>query len=300
MQTLQQKTLEVNCWTLADNSILNLKTKIEKAGKPLEDWDINIYRGVVTGYNEAFIIDTPTKEAICKADPKSIEIIKPVLRGKDIHKYYYEWAGLWLISTFPSLHIDIDKYPAVKNYLSSFGKKLEQSGEKGCRKKTNNKWFEIQDNIAYYKEFNKNKIIWSEIGLKGDFTYDSKQLYTSKTGYIMTGEYLIYILAILNSKLFDFYFDLISSNLSHKATMYFKIYIEQFPIPGYQKNDTTIELEKLVKDILKIMPTTDNYQTQKNASSDISDYLNKIDSLVYKLYGLNEEDIKVITNALEK
>ncbi len=222
------------------------------------------------------------------------------MRGKDIHKYYYEWAGLWLISTFPSLHIDIDKYPAVKNYLSSFGKKLEQSGEKGCRKKTNNKWFEIQDNIAYYNEFNKNKIIWSEIGLKGDFTYDTKQLYTSKTGYIMTGANLIYILAILNSKLFDFYFDLISSNLSHKATMYFKIYIEQFPIPIYQKTDNTLELEKLVKDILNIMPSTNNYQTQKNVTSDISDYLNRIDSLVYKLYGLNEADIKLITKTLEK
>jgi len=300
MQTIQQNTLEASSWTLADNSILNLKTKIEKAGKPLKDWDVNIYYGIKTGCNEAFIIDTPTKETICKADPKSQEILKPVLRGKDIHKYYYEWAGLWLISTFPSLHIDIDKYPAVKNYLSSFGKKLEQSGEKGCRKKTNNKWFEIQDNIAYYNEFNKNKIIWSEIGLNGSFTYDTKQFYTNQTAYIMTGENLIYILAILNSKLFDFYFDLISSNLSHKATMYFKIYIEQFPIPVYQKTDTTLELEKLVKDILNIMPTIKNSQTQKNVTSEISEYLNRIDSLVYKLYGLNEEDIKVITNTLDK
>jgi type II restriction/modification system DNA methylase subunit YeeA len=300
MQTIQQNTLEASSWTLADNSILNLKTKIEKVGKPLKDWDVNIYRGVLTGCNEAFIIDTPTKETICKADPKSQEILKPVLRGRDIHKYYYEWAGLWLISTFPSLHIDIDKYPEVKNYLNSFGKKLEQSGEKGCRKKTNNKWFETQDNIAYYNEFNKNKIIWPEIRLNGSFTYDTKQFYTNQTAYIMTGENLIYILAILNSKLFDFYFNLISSNLSQQATRHIKIYIEQFPIPIYQKTDTTLELERLVNDILKIMPTIDNSQTQKNVTSEISEYLNRIDSLVYKLYGLNEEDIKVITNTVEQ
>jgi hypothetical protein len=116
----------------------------------------------------------------------------------------------------------------------------------------------------------------------------------------MTGENLIYILAILNSKLFDFYFNLIASNLSQKANMYFKIYIEQFPIPVYQKTDTTLELERLVNDILKIMPTIDNSQTQKNVTSEISEYLNRIDSLVYKLYGLNEEDIKVITNTLDK
>jgi len=316
MQTIQQNTLEANSWTLADNSILNLKTKIEKAGKPLKDWDVNIYYGIKTGCNEAFIIDTPTKETICKADPKSQEILKPILRGRDIHKYYYKWAGLWLI-IIPSGWTNKNKpdnidaehfiklcYPVVYNYLKTKGDAIENKivkvRGKGLydRDDKGDYWWELRD-CSYYNEFNKNKIIWPEIGLNGSFTYDNKQFYTSKTGYIMTGENLIYILAILNSKLFDFYFNLISSNLSQKATMYFKIYIEQFPIPIYQKTDTTLELEKLVKDILKIMPTIDNYQTQKNVTFEISEYLNRIDSLVYKLYGLNEEDIKVITNTVE-
>jgi hypothetical protein len=298
-QTLPQNTLQDNCWTLTDNTILNLKNKIEKAGKPLKEWDVEIYRGIVTGCNEAFIIDTPTKEKICKADPKSEEIIKPVLRGRDIHKYYYEWAGLWIIATFPALHLDIDLYPAVKNYLSSFGKKIEQSGEKGCRKKTNNKWFETQDNIAYYNAFKENKIIWPDIALKANFSYDEKQYYNEATSFIMTGEHLLYLLSILNSKLFDFYFNMISPTLSNRANRLKKVYLEQFPVPEYQNSETSMGLEKLVGELLSLMNNR-SISDKKNASSDIYDYLNRIDSLVYKLYGLNEDDIKIINKTLEQ
>ena len=118
------------------------KEKIEKIGVPLKEWNIRINRGVLTGYNKAFIIDNETKEKLCREDPKSIEILKPILRGRDIGRYYYRWPGLWVIATFPSKKIDINRYPAVKNYLKSFGKRLEQSGKPGCRKKTPHKWFE--------------------------------------------------------------------------------------------------------------------------------------------------------------
>lgn len=83
-----------------------------------------------------------------------------MLRGRDIKRYSYEWAGLWVIGTFPSLKIDIEQYPALKQYLSQFLPRIEQSGEKGCRKKTSNKWFETQDSIAYYEEFEKEKIVY--------------------------------------------------------------------------------------------------------------------------------------------
>ena len=298
-QTLQQNILQDNCWTLTDNTILNLKNKIEKAGKPLKSWDVKIYRGIVTGCNEAFIIDTPTKEIICKADSKSEEIINPLLRGRDIHKYYYEWAGLWIIATFPALNLDIDKYPAVKNYLSSFGKKLEQNGGNGCRSKNNNEWFEIQANIAYYKEFNKDKIIWADISQDGSFTYDSDHFYITNTAYMLLGKNLFYLLGVLNSKIFDFYFDMISAHLSDKAKRYFTIYIEQFPVPEFQNSEKSMGLEKLVSEFLSLMNNR-SISDNKNASSDISDYLNRIDSLVYKLYGLNEDDIKIINKALEK
>ncbi|MEI0581101.1 hypothetical protein [Brachyspira pilosicoli] len=113
---------------------------------------------MLTGLNEAFIIGEETKNNLIKEDAKSEKLIKPLLRGRDIKKYSYTFGDLYLICTFPALNLNIEDYPAIKKYLESFGKRLEQSGEKGCRKKTNNKWFEIQDTTAYYKEFEKDRM----------------------------------------------------------------------------------------------------------------------------------------------
>lgn len=148
-----------NSWCILNPIERSIKEKIEKIGVPLKDWDIKIYRGILTGCNEAFIIDGATKDALIAQDPKSAEIIRPILRGRDIKRYSYDFADKWLITTFPSKHYNIDDYPAIKNYLLSFGKeKLEQSGKKdiggikgnNARKRTNNKWFETQDTIAYW------------------------------------------------------------------------------------------------------------------------------------------------------
>ena len=94
---IDQQKLDDKCFTFGDSTVLSLKEKIEKKGMPLKDWDAKIYRGVITGFNEAFIVDTETKERLCKEDSKSAEILKPILRGRDIHRYHYTWAGLWLI-----------------------------------------------------------------------------------------------------------------------------------------------------------------------------------------------------------
>ncbi|MDO4881478.1 MAG: type II restriction endonuclease, partial [Capnocytophaga sp.] len=143
-----------------------IKAKIEAVGVPLKEWNVNIYRGVLTGYNDAFIIDKAKKEEIlanCKTEEerkKTDEIIRPILRGRDIKRYGYEFADLYIITTFPSLKIDIEQYPAVKQHLMGFGyDRLKQTGEKGARKKTNNKWFETQDSIGYWEDFFKQKIV---------------------------------------------------------------------------------------------------------------------------------------------
>ena len=149
------KNLSQDTWFIGSNAELKLREKIERMGKPLKEWDVKMYRGVLTGLNEAFIIDTATRDRLVAEDPKSAEILKPILRGRDIKRYSYEWAGLWLIATFPSLHLDIGEYPAVKNYLlNNFDiRQLEQSGKKypklniNARKLTNNNWFETQDTL---------------------------------------------------------------------------------------------------------------------------------------------------------
>jgi hypothetical protein len=278
---------------------LNLKTKIEKAGKPLKDWDVNIYYGIKTGCNEAFIIDTPTKEAICKADPKSIEIIKPVLRGRDIHKYYYEWAGLWLISTFPSLHLDIDKYPAVKNYLSSFGKKLEQSGEKGCRSKNNNKWFETQASIAYYEEFNKDKIIWKEISKESSFALDKNNYYNLDTSRIITGRDIELILGILNSKLFLFLFSNFYSggNLGSTGIRFKSEFMKECPLPDIDLKYK----EDIINNVNSIIDIKKNSLRKRIYLKDMTEqFENNIDETIYKYYQLTNQEISMIESYVSK
>lgn len=151
-------------WVILSDIEQSIKRKIEAVGTPLKDWDINIYRGVLTGCNEAFIISTEKRNEIlanCGSEDerkRTAELIRPILRGRDIKRYRYEYADLYLIATFPSRHYDIEQYPAVKNYLLSFGmERLEQTGMEHivngkkvkARKKTNNKWFEVQDSISY-------------------------------------------------------------------------------------------------------------------------------------------------------
>lgn len=148
-------------WTILSSLEQSIKKKIEQRGKRLRDWDINIYRGVLTGCNDAFIISGEKKDALIAEDPRSAAIIRPILRGRDIKRYGYSYADLWLISTFPSRKYNIDSYPAIKKHLLSFGmERLEQTGEKHivngkevkARKKTSNAWFETQDSISYWVE----------------------------------------------------------------------------------------------------------------------------------------------------
>jgi len=173
-----EKKLSSRTWILADEKILALKEKIERIGKPLKEWDVKIYRGVLTGFNEAFIIDTETRDRIlanCKTEEerrRTEKIIKRVLRGRVIGRYCYEWAGLWLIGTFPALNLDINNYSSLKEYLASFGERLYQDGKPGHRKKTNNAWFETQDSIAYYHEFEKEKIVYGQFR-RGEYVYDN-------------------------------------------------------------------------------------------------------------------------------
>ncbi len=164
-------------------------------GTALKDMPISIYRGILTGFNDAFFIDGKTREKLIAEDPKSEELIKPLLRGRDINAWVTEKEDQYLIGTFPALNLDIDQYPAIKNHLLSFGiEKLEQTGAKHivngeeikARKKTSNKWFETQDQIGYYKEFAKPKIVYPEISSLFSFTYDESGLTCNNKNYIIT------------------------------------------------------------------------------------------------------------------
>ncbi|BAF72267.1 DUF7149 domain-containing protein [Sulfurovum sp. NBC37-1] len=277
------ETLKEAITTFASSGEDNAKLmqKIEERGKQLKEWDISINYGIKTGFNKAFIIDTETRNRLIAEDPKSEALLKPMVRGRDVQKYAIEWADMWLVATLPSLNLDIEEYPAIKSYLSSFGKRLDQSGEKGSRKKTNNKWFETQDSIAYYEEFDKPKIVWGEISDAPKFAYDESGIYGNDKIFIMTGEHLKYLLSILNSKLSEWYFSKISVTTGQGTILWKKYKLEILPIAECKDQQPFIDL-------------VDQIIEHKKQNQDTTDLEAKSNRMVYDLYGLAEEEVAVI------
>ncbi|EDP5244612.1 class I SAM-dependent DNA methyltransferase [Campylobacter jejuni] len=295
-----QNSLSKESFTFSDENTSALKAKIERIGTPLKEWyGLNIYRGILTGYNEAFIITTEKRNEIlanCKDEAekeRTAKLIRKMLRGRDIKRYSYEWAGLWVIGTFPSLKIDIEQYPALKQYLSQFLPRIEQSGEKGCRKKTSNKWFETQDNIAYYEEFEKEKIVYPNMNKEFIAFFDNEFFLLNQKCFILSHQSnnkkeLLYLTALLNSNVNFYYFKQIGAKLGASGYEMSKIFVEKLPIPKINSKNQKIadELINLADEILKAKEQDKNANTQELE--------NKINSLVYKLYNLTEEEIKII------
>ncbi len=294
---LSQKSLSKENFTFSDESTNSLKAKMERIGTPLKEWQgLNIYRGILTGYNEAFIISTEKINEIlenCKDEAekeRTAKLIRKMLRGRDIKRYSYEWAGLWAIGTFPSLKIDIEQYPALKQYLSQFLPRIEQSGEKGCRKKTSNKWFETQDNIAYYQEFEKEILVWKAVGRNLAFALTEKNtLVSAPSSFISADTNLLkYFCGILLSNVLKWLILQISDTTGAGDLMLNNQSLERLSIPKINSKNQKIadELVNSVDEILKAKEEDKNANTQELE--------NKINSLVYKLYNLTEDEIKII------
>ena len=244
-------------WVILSPIEQSIKQKIESVGTPLKDWDIKIYRGVLTGYNDAFIISTEKRDEIlanCHTEEERLrtaELIRPILRGRDIKRYGYNWADLWLIATFPSRHYDIEMYPAVKAHLLSFGKeRLEQTGKKyiingeevKARKKTSNKWFETQDSISYWDDFLLPKLIYPETTQGAFFAYDETGLFLDKTCFMMISKHARYLQATLSSQLFEFAYKRIFSSieLGQHGFQYNKHALIKLPVKKLNKSDSII------------------------------------------------------------
>ena len=270
-------------WIILNQIEKSIKDKIEKYGTPLKDWDINIYRGVLTGCNEAFIIDGSTKDELIKQDPKSDEIIRPILRGRDIKRYSYNFADKWLIYIpwhFP-LHEDKSingvseqaenlfktNYPAIYKHLLQFKEILENrnKAETGIRYE----WYALQRyGSNYMDDFNKQKIMYSEIVKSPQFYLDKKgEFYPEATTFIITGKNLEYLLIALNSKFFAYIFKKFYSGggLGNNGYRYKKAFIDKLPI---------IKLNKEKYDMIKVS--------------------SKIDNIFYNSYMLSDEEIEYI------
>ena len=276
-------------WVVLSPIEQSIKKKIEAVGTPLRDWNINIYRGVLTGCNEAFIINTGKRDEIlanCQTDDertRTAELIRPILRGRDIKRYGYEWAELSLIAIFPSRHYNIDEYPAIKQYLLSFGiERLEQTGKTHlvngekvkARKRTSNKWFETQDSISYWEDFSKPKIIYPNMTKYMPFVFDNEMYLTNQKCFIITGKYVAYLTAFFNSSLFKYCFRDSFPELQGGTRELSKIFFDKIPV--YEVSDAqNLQFQNAVEDIQK------EYTKQK---------AQRIDSMLFDLYNLSSEE----------
>ena len=233
-------------WSIQPRAHLNILKKM-KQGTPLKKLPIEINYGVKTGYNEAFFIDEDTRQHLIAKDPKSADLIRPLLRGRDIRTWYSTKEGQYMVSTFPALSLNIDEYPAIKEYLLSYGyERLEQSGKPGSRKKSANKWFETQDPISYYTEFAKPKIIYPNMTSVFPFAYDEQGYMGNDKTFILTAKddsiSLKFLTAIFNSKLCKLWIWYNCPELLGGTREIRKVYFENFCIPECANQQPFIEL----------------------------------------------------------
>ncbi len=281
-------------WTILLPIELQIKQKIESNGVPLAKWGITINYGIKTGLNEAFIVDGKTKDSLISSDPKSAEIIRPILRGRDIKRYGYEFADLWLIVTHNGVKeegvppIDVNQYPAIKRHLDRYFEKLAKREDRGDTP------YNLR-NCAYMNDFSHPKILWAEtMRIRKEnkerfprFSYSSEPLFTDKTCFFATGKDLEVILATLNSMVGRYQLKQTVSMMDNGGYLMQKIYIERIRIPSFN-SDQTRELESLVKTIITL------------PEGEREPFEERIDRIVQEAFGLNETEIEYLKKTLNE
>lgn len=305
---MRQNALSTESFIFADTTLLDLRDKMESVGAPLKDWGIQINYGIKTGANKAFIIPTEKREEIlnaCKTQEerkRTDALIKPILRGKDIKRYSYEWAGEWVINThngytsnlkFKIPPIDIEKYPALKSHLDSHWDTIATRCDQGDTP------YHLR-NCAYLEDFEKEKIVYGEIVQEPRFYLDNGgcelgYFYAEATSFILTGEHLHYLLGMLHSKLITFAFKTFyaGGGLGESGYRYKKAFIERLPIPKITPKNQELadKITDCAERILKSKEKDPKANTQRSEK--------EIDALVYRLYNLTDEEIKIIEEGQE-
>ncbi|ENT7410866.1 class I SAM-dependent DNA methyltransferase [Campylobacter coli] len=307
-----QNSLSKESFTFSDENTSALKAKIERIGTPLKEWyGFNIYRGILTGYNEAFIITTEKRNEIlanCKDEDekeRTSKLIRKMLRGRDIKRYSYEWAGLWVIFIpwhFPNVEKpktmleneqDLkEQYPSLYKHLLSHKERLSKRNkeETGIRYE----WYCLQRwGANYYQEFEREKIVYPNMNKEFIAFFDNEFFLLNQKCFILSHQSnnkkeLLYLTALLNSNVNFYYFKQIGAKLGASGYEMSKIFVEKLPIPKINSKNQKLadELINLVDEILKAKEQNKNANTQELE--------NKINSIVYKLYNLTEEEIKII------
>ena len=292
-------------WVIMNKVERSIFEKINKH-KVLKDWNINIYTGILTGYNEAFIINEEIKNMLIKKDKKNKKVIKPLLVDDAISKYKINFNNKYLINIHNGIksenipHININDYKEIKKYIDNTVKEIEEKGNIKRRggHTTENKGFHYRDNMgitpynlrncAYLLEFDKPKIVWKQTSKNQTFMIDTDGYYLTITGQMIVMKdndlnKLKYVLSILNSNLFKYYMLSVASNLSGVGIRWIPAFIENVPIPKVDKK-TEDKIVRLVEKVIE----------GKKVGIDTRELEEEIDKIVYELYNLNENEIKII------
>ena len=268
-------------WSILSDIERSIKTKIEAVGTPLKDWDIQINYGIKTGFNDAFIIDSAKRDEIlsaCQSEDerqRTAEIIRPILRGRDIRRYGYEWADLWLINTHNGIkdsleRVHIEDYPAIKQHLDYYWDKIESRADKGDTP------YNLR-NCAYVDEFSKPKIVWGNLNTRGSYAMAPENMFINAPAcMIVPGSR--YLLAMLNSKVADYYIRNLGVVRNGGFFEYKPMFVEQIPVP--------LPREEVVASIEDVF------------NSDASDELknSRLEEIIESLFGFTELEIAYLRN----
>ncbi|GBE74154.1 putative type IIS restriction/modification enzyme [Microcystis aeruginosa NIES-87] len=280
--TITQANLSADGWKLESSQTLDLLAKLQKVGTPLGEYvKGKLYYGIKTGLNEAFVIDKITRDRLISEHPSSEEIIKPFLRGRDVKRWCVEYKDLWII--FTRRGIDIKKYPAIEQYLSQYKQKLTPGTG---RKAGSYKWYEIQDNIAYWQEFEQPKIIIPAIVNNVEYTLDLCGYYSNDKTSICITDNAYCLLAILNSSIMWWFIQQIASSKQGGFFEFKPMYVSQIPVVDID-NTQKQAIEYLVKQCLEAK------------GKEVKELETKINQIVYELYGLSEEEIRIIEGEIK-
>ena len=288
-------------WLIMDFYQVSISRKIEEKSKPLKDCEIEICRGIITGFNEAFIIGSETREQIlanCRTEEERLraeKIICPILRGRDINQYGSEWAGLWVIIVkFGSYKYLESRYPSIFSHLKQHESKLKARGQcryTGSGKTSKNKeypgqhhWLELDNNPSdnYIEGFTKPKIIYPEITTRLPFSYENGSYFINNKAFMISSldnDFLLLLTGILNSNVAKLWIWHHCPELNGGAREIRKVFFEYFPVPLLSEVEKR-QLLALVQEI--------NYKKKKN--DDFSSEVKAINALLSACYGLTVEE----------
>jgi hypothetical protein len=289
---LAQSCLKPDGWRLESSMSFSILEKLRNVGRPLSDFvDGQFYRGIITGLNEAFVVDQKTRDDLIAEDQSSERLLRPFLRGRDVKRWYVDWQNLWLI-TFPhGFNGQLDKYPAILKHLTQFEKLLKNRGQ--CKSSRSGKdtgqhhWLELDNNPKpeFLKSFEQSKLILPAIANKASCVVDHEGFYSNDKTSICVSDKVLYLAGILNSTVGWW---VIQQTASAKQNGFFEfkpMYVSQIPIPAATPAQQT-EIEKRVEQILALK--------KENPDADVSALETEIDQLVYKLYNLTPAEVDIV------